>query len=360
MNAEFHYDIIYLLASHAGYAQDAQIIAYASQYVDDNAKTFKITHPTDSSVEPFENYISQTMNIASPKEKLMRIYPFFHFLPGDPEKNTSQRKDFMGNWLGTTPNSALSQQIMQHCFATKDLYSIGIACHAYADTWAHQNFIGMASEFNTIPGAPSPLNIGHVQADTCPDIPSLIWRDKRLLSERVDNKARFIEAALCIFDFLAKSNGKTSDHALDQKKEKIHSQLNEIIVHGKVNEEAQKDRCAQYKRIIKDNLNDDAKDYDSSEWLHEAVHLSTIASFHEEVDKATGGGAVMDAIAQFAWDNWRDTQTWHSDEYTTTHWYRFQQAIISYQKMVKTLLKEEKRYQFWMLKEEYAKKEMKW
>ena len=59
MNAEFHYDIIYLLASHAGYAQDAQIIAYASQYVDDNAKTFKITHPTDSSVNLLKTILAK-------------------------------------------------------------------------------------------------------------------------------------------------------------------------------------------------------------------------------------------------------------------------------------------------------------
>jgi len=37
MQKDFHYDIIYALAKAAGYADsEANIIAYASQYTDDN------------------------------------------------------------------------------------------------------------------------------------------------------------------------------------------------------------------------------------------------------------------------------------------------------------------------------------
>jgi len=82
MNAEFHYYITRLIAARAGLPpEDAHIVAYSSQYTDDNDIIFKIDKdlPTE-----YGNYISQTMNILKPRDTLLRIYSLFHFIPGDP------------------------------------------------------------------------------------------------------------------------------------------------------------------------------------------------------------------------------------------------------------------------------------
>ncbi|MBE9546622.1 MAG: hypothetical protein IMF10_03880 [Proteobacteria bacterium] len=83
MNTEFHYYITGIIAHAAGFSQEeAKTIATASEFVDENDVSFNIEDR--SSGKSYEVYISQTMNILKPKRKLMRIYPVFHFLPGDP------------------------------------------------------------------------------------------------------------------------------------------------------------------------------------------------------------------------------------------------------------------------------------
>ena len=83
MDKEFHYHITGIIARRAGFSvEEARTIAHASQLVDDNDTLCSI-HDEDSGTE-YEVYISQTMDILKPKRELMRIYPIFHFLPGDP------------------------------------------------------------------------------------------------------------------------------------------------------------------------------------------------------------------------------------------------------------------------------------
>ena len=82
MNIEFHYYLTKYLALEAGFDDsEAEIIAYSSQYVDDNSTQYKIELPDGSE---YENYITQTKNILRPRKQLMRIYLLFHFLPGNP------------------------------------------------------------------------------------------------------------------------------------------------------------------------------------------------------------------------------------------------------------------------------------
>ena len=203
MDIEFHYYMTYLTSAYAGLEpKDALTLAYASQYVDDNDIVCEVDKGKGSS---YRNYISQTMNILKPKDTLFRIYPLFHFVPGDPMSKTAWRKDGKMHWLNTTPNSKNANQIMDAALETDDLYRIGIAVHTYVDTWAHQNFIGYYDDFNsmkTMLGSVAP-NIGHADAGHNPDEPALVWRDPRLLDERVDNRDRFLEAAKCLYEKLA-------------------------------------------------------------------------------------------------------------------------------------------------------------
>ena len=92
MDFEFHYYITGLIAQRAGFSEDdAKIITYASQFVDDNDVVLNVTDRKTG--KAYSNYISQTMDILKPKKTLMRIYPIFHFVPGDPMTESARRGD---------------------------------------------------------------------------------------------------------------------------------------------------------------------------------------------------------------------------------------------------------------------------
>ena len=105
MDIEFHYYITYIIALRSGFkVHDAHTIAYSSQYTDDNDTPYEIQHVNF----PYENYISQTMDITKPKDELLRIHPYFHFFPGTKREivnNSYPRKDGKLHLLNTIPNN---------------------------------------------------------------------------------------------------------------------------------------------------------------------------------------------------------------------------------------------------------------
>ena len=166
MDIEFHYYMTYLVATKAGIDQNsARVLAHSSQFIDDNDIVFEVDKGKASACR---NYISQTMNILKPKHSLLRIYPIFHFIPGDPWSNTAWRKDGKMHWLCTTPNSSNANSIMDAAIRSRDLYRIGIAAHGYVDTWAHQNFVGYYDDFNAMNIGLKQFmpNIGHARCWT--------------------------------------------------------------------------------------------------------------------------------------------------------------------------------------------------
>ena len=194
MNFEFHYHITGIIAHEAGFSEEeTQIIAYACQFVDDNTVIYD--------VEGYLNYISQTKNILKPRKTLMRIYPIFHFIPGDPMAESARRRDGKMHLLNTIPDSELSREVMKMAFKSpleKRLYRIGIASHTYADTWSHQNFVGASDSFNGFKLKPIP-NIGHADALLYPDYVGYEWKDGRLVNPLINNNERFISAAEKLF-----------------------------------------------------------------------------------------------------------------------------------------------------------------
>ena len=211
MDIEFHYYITYLIAARAGFdVADAAIIAQAAQGVDDNHIPVEVSGGLSA---PYRNTISQTMDITRPHHDL-RIYPVFHFIPGDPNAPTAKRKDGAENILVTTPDSAAANEMLNTALSSGSLHRIGASAHAYCDTWAHQNFVGAEDDFNIVPYDTgsfvramtedvynSVLKIGHALAEHMPDLPGLIWRDERLDAAiaTVNNKDRFLDAAGALF-----------------------------------------------------------------------------------------------------------------------------------------------------------------
>ena len=200
MDIEFHYYITAFLAYEAGFSkQEAEIIGYSAQYIDDNDVIYKIKDQTNNNY--YVNYISQTLNILKPKRELMRIYPVFHFIPGDLDMALNLRNDNKAHLLNTTPNSKYANIIMDNAFSTIEylrLYRIGIASHSYIDTWAHQNFVGCYSKFNHMKGDFKP-NIGHADAESHPDWVAHKWQDTRLNNSEISNLERFNLAAKHLF-----------------------------------------------------------------------------------------------------------------------------------------------------------------
>lgn len=244
MDLNFHYYVTYSAAHKAGFSDaDALLIACAARYVDECE---------DVTVQSFGRIIRDNMKDSFEDEKLRRavqavIWPVFHFLPGDYEAI----EDYLTTQYGSGqklseyhlicgPESRLTDKLVQaarECYQGSGddqekrknaLVRIGIAMHTLADTFAHQNFAGIASygvnevhhvmhlpsktgrapeelftpqselkkQFTRInycvPGRYSPApskssfgNLGHGRIGTYPDIPGEVllyraqWRDPR-------------------------------------------------------------------------------------------------------------------------------------------------------------------------------------
>lgn len=331
MNLEFHYYITYLIAAAAGLSPtDARIVAWSSQYVDDNDRIFTIDKDLPTH---YRNFISQTINILKPLDTLMRIYPIFHFIPGDPLHVSARRKDGAMHWLNTTPGSENAGLVMDAALASGDLYRIGIACHGYADTWAHQNFVGYYNEFNSItaPLAAAIPNIGHATARHDPDTISLIWRDERLIDENIDNNARFLEAARAMLGKLVRfTTPKIGKRELRRREARLENDLKRCIGASDPEDAQAEARIARYRELAgaTEYGGVGIETYDAKRWMDEAVSTA-VRGLRDRGDSLI---ARLDPLKDIY--SWKDR-----DNYRQTHWHRFQEAVKQHQRETWQILK---------------------
>jgi hypothetical protein len=203
MNAEFHYYAVCFLCLRAGLPERRAVdIAFASQYVDNAILAYEI----DDDGSAYTTQVTQNY-IFWDEATLRNIYLPFHFVPGEKAKAESERADGAASRWTVTPDSPLAKELLVAALKTGDDFRIGIALHAYADTWAHQHFSGRTEACNVIdPASPLPP-AGHLQALRLPDDASGSWADHRLLPSlsRIDNGKRFREAARKIYRYLRTS-----------------------------------------------------------------------------------------------------------------------------------------------------------
>jgi len=203
MNIEFHYYAVYALALEAGFDErTAFILACSSQEVDDSTTGLSFDTPRGR-VD-----LAVTQNYLFWDEGVKRdIYLPFHFVPGDVERSAAARSDGRRNPYAVTPNSETVKELLVAAFRDKNPYLMGVAAHAFADSWAHQNFCGLLDGFNEAGGSSFAAGLppaGHLQALSSPDEPGGRWDDPRLRleSRHIVNNVRFAEAATKLFRYM--------------------------------------------------------------------------------------------------------------------------------------------------------------
>jgi len=307
MEKDFHFYVTYALANKAGFSADeSHIIAYASQYVDDNnesqypRKDGPPQFPFGIRVNGgfFRPIMTQSMSVKSLVYEIQKfVYVPFHFLPGDNNQpiNGGQNK------YSTTPDSQNARKLLKTALATRDLYRIGIAVHTFADTWSHQNFTGYEEDWNSVFHWRNPFraltpNIGHADVGHLPDEISATWNDYRLDKphRKRNNKKTALQACKRIFQELR--TAKKGDAYWTYVKEDFRKIINT---------EDYDDRVNKVKEVVdKPDLS-----YKKDVWVDEAVK-----------DRK---GEDLEASASFE----------------KTHWHRFQLAARAHLAMVIDMLK---------------------
>jgi hypothetical protein len=317
MDIEYHYYITAIIAQRAGFPDgEAFRIGYSSQYTDDNNRQYTVYGGEGGA---YENYISQTLDITKPKEELIRIHPVFHFFPGtlnEIARNALPRKDGKLHLLNTIPNNANSRKLMQWALKSRNPYRVGLATHTYADTFAHQNFVGVKDDFNSMKGLLEALipNIGHADAKHDPDWPALVWDDDRIHSKhrRIDNKSRFLEASEHIFTlYRLHLDPELSEVKLKRDRRNLVAEL-DAAIGAKDRSNARKDtRIKRYQKLLGSAIGE----YKKRQWFSKAFKRTNI-------DPLRGGG----------------TYQWRGSDYRESDWYRFQEALKANQEKAKEIL----------------------
>lgn len=274
MDIEFHYHITFILARKAGFkVKDAYLVAYSSQYTDDNTYRYFVNFKDGSS---YLNEISQTMDITKPSPSRQKIYPLFHFVPGGEEcRDLSQFKKNKYHLFTTIPDSPNARTLLDAALESGDCFRIGIAVHAYADTWSHQNFVGYKHRINGKPYDIVVPNIGHADFFHDPDKIHNGWRDMRLKKayEEIENDLRYLDAARSIFVRFWEHNHPGEDDQQAQAaydRMKLEDQLKDAMDESYFWGADEKARIEAYKKICPE-LGQEKYRYDSNAWRYEAV-----------------------------------------------------------------------------------------
>ena len=335
MDIEFHYYMTYLIATRAGFEPaDAAILAQSAQEIDVNHILITVSKDTPFA---YDGITTQTMDILRPQHS-RRIYPIFHFIPGEPTAPTARRKDGLSSAWVTTPNSPPANEMLDTALRSGDLYRIGASAHAYADTWAHQNFLGKDDAYNEMPpetlverieGEISLMRIGHALAGHLPDIPALLWTDGRLVNSQIDNTERFMDAAGHLLrKFASVKRPQLSQSELDAAVQSLKSDLRaDIGPSSRTSTPRDAGRIARYKQraLSEPYGGSPIPDYREHQWADEAfIERRSDLSQQIAIYVAKNAGLVGD-ILDFGTRlqcTWRDPAMRKQ-----THWYRFQEAV---------------------------------
>ncbi len=277
MNHEFHYYTLHFLAKRAGFDRDdAYVLAYSSQYLDNALVSYDI----DTEKGRYETLVTHHFGFWNRRQETDVWIPF-HFFPGDPHFEQARRVDGKTNAFNVTPNSPRLKRYLIEALKSRNLYRVGIALHTFADSWAHQNFSGRNEEWNRIEENSLIPPIGHAQALASPDNLDGVWEDPRLLPPHrlVRNRDRFFAAARKIYGYLCTFNRKSfADWEL------VEERLIELL--GKPSQEK-----TGKERVLDFIIDEDVPEYRRNEWRGEAFFLN----------ESTGDEDIGSTYDKFLW-----------------------------------------------------------
>lgn len=227
MQIDFHHATTWVVARAAGFSvEEANIIAYSSQYVDDATNYGYIQFSNGAAYErvPSAHSMLNYKNLQDLKN--MKVWVPFHFLPGNGGLPAGENPE--GSFirkLVCKPGSYIAQDMVEECIRDKHrpyaLHRLGITSHVFVDTWGHQGFAGVQHDINKVEnlkGADGELaegfmekfsnffsdllqddipSLGHGQALSNPDLPYDSWSYVNGLGETVlrNNPVDFVTAA---------------------------------------------------------------------------------------------------------------------------------------------------------------------
>jgi len=231
MQIDFHHATTYVVARAAGFKhEEANIIAYCAQYVDDAVSEGTVHFDNQAAYNRISSAHRMVDSRNSKELANHQVWMSFHFLPGNdnkPAHDTAVGDGFIRK-IVCRPNSPVAQEMVRGAILGKDrlygLHRLGVTMHVYADTWAHQGFAGVLHEINEVENAEetgqsgvfnSTLSnllrdllddaippLGHGRANVFPDMPFLEWEYHNGKGELIkrNNPKDFLDAAnhMCI------------------------------------------------------------------------------------------------------------------------------------------------------------------
>lgn len=195
MQPDFHRETTCYLAIKASFSpEQAGLIAWANQFVDDNnvAGLYKMRTACKMTDDWYDRTVQRVV-----------IIPF-HFMPGD-----------SNGWMVTRYNRRVRLLLEE---SLGDLVRLGITLHTFQDTFAHEFFTGWAEKHNECATWEKMWriitpNVGHADMGYQPDTMFLEWWDPRR-GIMVDNKKRALVAAKETYRWLCKAKSLGFDDAV--------------------------------------------------------------------------------------------------------------------------------------------------
>ncbi len=288
MQIDMHFYGVYALCRLAGInSENAHIISYASQYVDDAVKgeniIFRKSQKALRSVMTSHKPIDYQNAIY---EDQWKVWTSFHFLPGNESENGIFEEKMI-----CKPDSELAKKVLKNAEDNINedfgLYLAGIASHSFADTFAHFGFLGISSDWNKVKQGstevvgnhiPSIIDyvvgkykkfmnnvktnfaelipVGHGSVATYPDRPYLKWKYEYEESNRGiivrDNWADFYLGAQLLHQFYIRLIRKQPSLGDINQIIEWNNFADEIV--SLLKHEAEKSgRIKKWKKFIKDN-----------------------------------------------------------------------------------------------------------
>lgn len=163
MQEDMHYYGTYAMARAAGLkVEDAKIIAYAAQYVDDSTSNDSEAHEDGGMFETTataHTNVQAISNAVADHEEQRKVWVPFHFFPGGKGETLSEK-------LKCVKDSEMAREMVKnhirHAVSVKDesgLHLMGIMAHVYADTFSHYGFSGVSSRENKVDGESFELDV---------------------------------------------------------------------------------------------------------------------------------------------------------------------------------------------------------